>query len=435
MKLFTFLSLMLCATFAMAQFALPIDFESTTATDTFENFSGGMTTIIPNAQMSGINTSANVAEMVKGAGDPWGGSFLTLDNPIDFSTNRTFKMKVFSPRAGARVLLKVEHLTDGAIFFQVEDTLSVANDWEELSFDFGWISLTNQYSKVVIIFDIGVSGDGSANFTFLMDDIALVDEGPYPSPLDLPVTFDDTTVDYTLRDFGGNLSSVVMDPAGGNNRVAKTIKTLGAATWAGTTLSEAERGPLSSQIPVTATETKMNVRVYSPIAGIQVRFKIEDSSDPTRSVETEATTTVVNTWETLEFDFSNEAPGTAALNLGYTFDMASIFFYFGKEGIEIGSDSVFYWDDVRFGPATTGIEDLADLGVSFSPNPVKDNLFIQTEQRMDEVSVYNVLGKKVMNIAAEGNKETLDFSSLTMGVYVVKVKVGNRVGVVKVVKD
>ena len=81
----------------------------------------------------------------------------------------------------------------------------------------------------------------------------------------------------------------------------------------------------------------MTVRVYSPRAGIPVRLKVEDAADNTRSVETEALTTKVNAWETLTFDFANQASGTAALNLAYTYNKVSIFFDFGKTGAAGGA--------------------------------------------------------------------------------------------------
>jgi hypothetical protein len=42
-------------------------------------------------------------------------------------------------------------------------------------------------------------------------------------------------------------------------------------------------------IPFTASATKMNVRVWSPTAGIKVRLKVEDHNDNTHTVETEVT--------------------------------------------------------------------------------------------------------------------------------------------------
>jgi hypothetical protein len=67
-------------------------------------------------------------------------------------------------------------------------------------------------------------------------------------------------------------------------------------------------------VPISAS-TKMNVRVWSPTAGIKVRLKVEDHNDNTHTVETEATVTTASGWQTLEFNFANQVAGTAALNL------------------------------------------------------------------------------------------------------------------------
>ena len=82
-------------------------------------------------------------------------------------------MKIFSPRIGAKVLLKVENLTNGGINFEKEVTITTANAWELVTFDFSAINTANSYQKVVLIFDLGTMGDGSANFTYLFDDITL----------------------------------------------------------------------------------------------------------------------------------------------------------------------------------------------------------------------------------------------------------------------
>jgi hypothetical protein len=152
---------------------IPLDFQSTTLNYAFTDFDGGGVTIVNNPNASGINTSTKVAKMVKSPGATYGGSFLSLDNPIDFSTKKTFKMKVYSPRVGAKVLLKVENLTNGGISFEKEMTTTKANEWEELTFDYSAINTANSYQKVVLIFDNGTSGDGSANYTFYLDDITL----------------------------------------------------------------------------------------------------------------------------------------------------------------------------------------------------------------------------------------------------------------------
>jgi hypothetical protein len=51
---------------------LPLDFESSTTAYTFVDFDGGVVTKIANPDKTGVNTSATVAKMVKGAGQPAG---------------------------------------------------------------------------------------------------------------------------------------------------------------------------------------------------------------------------------------------------------------------------------------------------------------------------------------------------------------------------
>jgi len=335
---------------------LPLDFENSTLNYEWINFGGGVVTLIDNPHVNPGNPSTKVGQMIKYAPEPWGGSVITLSQPIDFSANKIFRMKVYSPRAGATVLLKVENISDGSIFYELQQPVTKANEWEDLVFDFSAINTSNSYQKVVLIFDLGTPGDGSANFTFLFDDIRLVNSlPPTDAPISLPVTFDLDNVDYTVTDFGGNSSEDAIDPTNASNNVKKTTKGNGAEVWAGTTIGTPTGFP--QKIPFTATATKMSVRVYSPAAGIPVLLKVEDHTDGGIFVEKLATTTVANAWETLEFDFNT---GTPALNLSRNYDKASIFFDFGTNG----NGKVFYWDDVQMVGAGGGNDVLA-LPLSF----------------------------------------------------------------------
>ncbi|MEK0413195.1 MAG: hypothetical protein RL070_683 [Bacteroidota bacterium] len=319
---------------------LPVTFESTSINYAWNDFSGGNVTVVTNPFNNAANPSTRVAKMVKNAGDPWGGSWIGLGGPIDFSTNKVFRMKVYSPRVGAKVLLKVENAGNGSIAFEKEVLTTVANAWEDLAFDYRTINTSNQYHNIVVIFDNGTPGDGSANFTFYMDDIRLTDAMPN-SRIDLPVTFDEPGVNYTVTDFGNNQTVDAVDPTNPNNKVKRTTKVNGAETWAGTTIGT--NTGFATAIPLTASSSQMSVRVYSPAAGIRVLLKVEDHTNNQRSVETFATTTMAGEWETLIFDFNNQAPGTAAFNPNFTYTMASIFFDFGNTG----NGKVFFWDDVR----------------------------------------------------------------------------------------
>ena len=188
------------------------------------------------------------------------------------------------------------------------------------------------------------------------DQVAIGTPTPAPTPTPTPtptpsgtalVTFEETPAPV-LTGFGGaEDATVVTDPVAGTGKVAKVIKSATAELWAGTTVSTGANQSIAT-IPFTATSQTMTVRVWSPASGIPVRLKVEDAADPTRSVETEATTTVANAWQTLTFNFANPAAGTAALNLAYTYNKASIFYNFGKTGAA-GGGGTFYFDDLTFG--------------------------------------------------------------------------------------
>jgi hypothetical protein len=166
--------------------------------------------------------------------------------------------------------------------------------------------------------------------------------------MDLPVTFEEATVEYGVIGFdGAEASTIEVDPTDATNTVVKVIKSATAQPWAGTTVTNANGDGLASAIPFTATEKQMSVRVWSPNAGIPVRLKVEDHSDPTHSVETEATTISAGAWETLIFNFANHAIGTAAYNAAYTYDKASVFFNFGTSGATAG-EKTYYFDDLDF---------------------------------------------------------------------------------------
>ena len=351
------------------------DFEDSSITYVLTDFGGNTTTLVADPTDAG-NT---VAQSIK-AGDAqlWAGTTLGDDmsdnGSIPFTMSDTqISVRVYSPQANIPVRLKVENLLDPTISVETETMTTVADAWETLTFDFAnevsgttALDLLNTYNKLSIFFNFGTDGATAGEQTYLWDDVEFIGGGGIggggPSQVDLPVTFDAPDVDYSLIDFGDAFSELVADPADGTNTVVRTMKPVTAPLWAGTTIGADPNG-FATAIPFTADNTRMTVRVYSPDAGIPVRLKVEKTGDPTITVETEAMTTGVDTWETLTFDFANEAAGTAALNLANTYDKASIFFNFGTDGATAG-DKTYYWDDVEFvtgGGGPTQVE----LPVSF----------------------------------------------------------------------
>ena len=137
------------------------------------SFDGGAISIIDNPDTSG-NNSLRVVKMVKSAGQPWAGSKITVNSPFTFVGGTGVKVKVWSPRAGLKLLLKFEDATpwpNTKASAEVTATSTIANGWEELSFSFAGITSTVDFNNLVLIMDNGTQGDGSSNYTIYLDDI------------------------------------------------------------------------------------------------------------------------------------------------------------------------------------------------------------------------------------------------------------------------
>jgi len=408
---------------------LPINFEDNVVTITdFEDFDGGTATVIPNPQSNGINTSATVAQIVREGGTIWSGSKILMDDNIDFSVNSTISMKVFcTAPVGTIVKLKLE----GNGQTEIDVPTTVTNEWETLSWDFTGTPMDFNY--LVFMFDFGNVGDGSASSTFLFDDIEQVYNG---EQIDLPVSFEESSINYTVTDFGGNSSTLIIDPTDPNNQVIQSIKTDGAATWAGTTIGTP--AGFAQNIPLTLNSSKMTVRVWSPTAGTPIRLKVEDHSDPTHTCETETITTLAGEWEMMEFDFSNEAPGTAALSFGldngWTFNMASIFFNFGTDGATSG-EATYFFDDVNFIDILISTNDIFKNELSAFPNPTIDQWRISSEGRViSAVQLFDGQGRDISLLQANDNIVTIDASDLIAGIYFAKVMMDDETLFVRLIK-
>ena len=419
--------LILYSILSSSQILLPIHFESNQiTTDDFINFDGGTGSVIENPYVNDQNLTGYVGQIIRNGGQIWAGSYLILADYLDFSSNTHISMNVYSPISDLTVKFKLEG--DNGAQTERDTNTTVSNDWETLTWSFAG-EPSNTYNKLVLMFDFGNIGDGSVNSTFYFDDITSFDPSGGLSQIDLPVTFEDPTVYYSVIDFEGNGPSTIVEEGG--NHYVQVIKTDASGTSAGVTIGTEEG--FATNIPVTNSDTKMYAHVYvdgTTQTGIPVRLKIENSNDPTQSVETEAFTTVAGDWEILEFDFNNEASGTAALNTTYPFNMASIFFNFGSVG---NNDIVYFFDNISFGsPISLGLENQLIFEYKIYPNPTSSIINIQGNISDLKVIIYDVLG----NVLMEGSaKEKIDISFLNKGTYFIFLTNNSVTSTHKIIKN
>ena len=286
--------------------------------------------VVSNPDISGANTTLNTAKLVKSAGsEVWAGAFFDVSSPLDLINFSKMSIKTWSPKSGATVRLKLENSSDNTQFFEVDATTSIANAWEELTFDLSAANTTFTYDRVVVFFDFGNAGDDSV---YYYDEINLVNDSG--GGTNTPVLFQDFEgTPPAFTDFG-NIAPVEVVPnpdmSGVNttSNSAKLTKSAGSEVWAGAFFDVTT--PLDLN-----TYSKMSIKTWSPKSGATVRLKLENSADNTQFFEVDATTSTTNSWEELIFDLSGA-------DLSFTYDRVVIFFDFGNAG----DDSIYHYDEL-----------------------------------------------------------------------------------------
>ncbi len=302
--------------------ALPFDFEINPVVEDIQNFDGGDLQLVSNPLQSGINVSTQVGRLIKGPGEIFAGSSVNLDFPIDFVSNNVFRIKVNAPAISTGVFLKVDNRDNPSDFYELESFTTTANEWEELTFDFSGIDTGLDFNRISFVFDLGTIGDGSAAFTYYLDDLFL--DGfiePYSPVSALPFDFEISPDSLDFEDFSGAQLSIIDNPQIGgintSNKVGQVVKGLGD-TWAGSIIYLAD--PIDFSI-----NTTFNLKVFAPAVGTGVIFKVENSGNAGIFLEQELFTTTANEWEVMSFDFSS-------IDTAQDYDMVVMIFDNGTAG-------------------------------------------------------------------------------------------------------
>lgn len=408
--------------------SLPITFDNPSVDYTSGEFGGCTDTLVADP----TNAANMVSQITKDASaQTWAGIVVTnsgMASPAPFTaTDNIITMRVWSPDAGIEVRMKVEDATDPTISVETVDTIMNAGVWDTLVFDFSnqaagtaAINYANTYDKVVVFPNFGVAG-GSTK-TYFIDDITfgiMMPPPPAMDTVDLPITFDDPSVNYATGAFGGCLDTLVVDPTNAANKVLEIEKTGGAETWGGIVVTA---GGMKNKIPFTANATKLKMRVWSPDAGTDFLMKVEDAATPSITAETIATTTTAGAWETLTFDLSNTSAGTPAFDPNANYNVVVVFPNFGTPGIAVGSKT-YYIDDIEF-DNSIGINEASwTQNWTLAPNPSTGIVRLEglASENFD-VMVSDLNGRNIMTVnTADLSAQELNLSHLNNGIYIITV--------------
>ncbi|WP_417885910.1 hypothetical protein [Zunongwangia sp.] len=318
---------------------LPVTFEGNANAYQFTEFNGAPTVLVANPDMSDGNPSENVVKVNKIAdSDIWAGSYFDLDNAVDFTEDDQLSLKIWSPEANIPITLKFEDPNDGETATEASATVTEANTWQTLTFDFSGADASQNWKRAVLFMDAGNAGKG---LDYYYDDLSYVSDQPTTAPK-LPLTFESALVDYSWSGFGEANASVIENPdvSGINTstNVTELVKNDGAKDWAG--VSQLLSGAIDF-----SQGTTISMKTWSPKTGATILLKLENSKsepdangNPSVIAEVQQSTTVASEWEELSFDLTSF--GAFDPNAGY--DTVVVFYDFGNtEG------GTFYFDDIQ----------------------------------------------------------------------------------------
>jgi beta-glucanase (GH16 family) len=80
-----------------------------------------------------------------------------------------------------------------------------------------------------------------------------------------------------------------------------------------------------------------------------------------------------------------------------------------------------------------GVDDMVQSDIHIFPNPASDRVFIQTQNSIDRIELYNVMGQLI--ISRENNVDEINMGPLDSGIYNLKVYASGRVMTKKVIRS
>ncbi|HET8839405.1 MAG TPA: T9SS type A sorting domain-containing protein [Flavobacteriaceae bacterium] len=103
--------------------------------------------------------------------------------------------------------------------------------------------------------------------------------------------------------------------------------------------------------------------------------------------------------------------------------------FFGAE-----ATNEMYVDNLVFAEGVLATEQFSGKTFQVYPNPVSNRMYVQSQTIVDEVTIYDLLGKIVLQSQPGTISPSIDTSSLTSGMYMAKITSGNVSKTMKILK-
>ena len=98
------------------------------------------------------------------------------------------------------------------------------------------------------------------------------------------------------------------------------------------------------------------------------------------------------------------------------------------------SSQILGFDKFELETATLSNKDGLINGFSFGPNPTRNHVNFKANVVLDEVSIYNILGKELLRRKLKSKQYSVDLTNYPVGIYIMKVESEGIVQTSKIIK-
>ncbi len=83
----------------------------------------------------------------------------------------------------------------------------------------------------------------------------------------------------------------------------------------------------------------------------------------------------------------------------------------------------------------SGIDDNELANIKIFPNPVNDILYLENVSEISQISIYNIVGQKIITVNNNGsNNVNINTSEIHQGIYFVAIQNNDNTRTVKIIK-
>ena len=309
----------------------------------------------PNPSKTGLNTSNLVAQYIR----PNKTTYQTISytncssNPIVlFPTGSSYtgiSMLVYAPAAGIPIEMSLQDagdsaITSGTATANVIVNTTVANQWQELYFDFSAFAGNTKAKYIVLFVDPTLTyTTATSNNTYYFDNIEY-NVAPCISGIATTGILDDFNnnqwITETSTTTGATYTAPIANPSTTGNSDPYAAEWIRPATGKYAYL---QYQACKNSYSLAQGNAVLSLQIYSPSVGVPVTMQMLNASQTVLNSAT-ALTTVANAWQTLVFDQSAIAGNTSAEYMNIMIDTGAAF-------VSTAATRTYYIDNIQYAAA------------------------------------------------------------------------------------